>query len=142
MSSFVIESKLNIFVLLHYIVTFNFYFVIYYIFIHSICICFNRIDWLNSFTSFELKAILCISSVKILWFSLLNLCCVFNISLPYFKNSFWISSRLTTSNSFFSKWFISLSIWAASKQSLQSWNLNSSFFDKLSVPFDVLTSSL
>ena len=38
-------------------------------------------------TSFELKAILSISSVKTLCFSLLNLCCVFNIDLLFSINS-------------------------------------------------------
>ena len=37
-------------------------------------------------SSFELKVILLISSVKSSWLSLLNLCCVFNISL-FFTNS-------------------------------------------------------
>ena len=36
---------------------------------------------------FELKAILSISSVKPLCFSLLNLCCVFNIILFFFMTS-------------------------------------------------------
>ena len=38
-------------------------------------------------SSFELKAVLLISSVKILCLSLLNLCCVFNIDLLLFMNS-------------------------------------------------------
>ena len=50
-------------------------------------------------SSFELKAILLISSVKTLSLSLLNLCCVFNFSL-LFINSFW-SSRSSTSILFF-----------------------------------------
>ena len=37
-------------------------------------------------SSFELKAILLISSVKTLCFSLLNLCCVFNIDLLFLMN--------------------------------------------------------
>ena len=37
--------------------------------------------------SFELKAILLISSVKTLCLSLLNLCCIFNIDLYFFTNS-------------------------------------------------------
>ena len=44
-------------------------------------------------SSFELKAILLISSVKTLCLSLLNLCCVFNISL-FFTNTFLSSLRL------------------------------------------------
>ena len=38
-------------------------------------------------SSFELKAILLISSVKTLHLSLLNLCCVFNIDLLFLMNS-------------------------------------------------------
>ena len=38
-------------------------------------------------SSFELKAILLISSVKTLCLSLLNLCCVFDINLMFFMNS-------------------------------------------------------
>ena len=40
-------------------------------------------------SSFELKAILLISSVKTLHLSLLNLCCVFNIDLLFLMNSLW-----------------------------------------------------
>ena len=36
-------------------------------------------------SSFELKAILLTSSVKILCFSLLNMCCLFNISLFFYE---------------------------------------------------------
>ena len=39
---------------------------------------------LSPLSPFELKAILLISSVKTVCFSLLNLCCVFNISLLFF----------------------------------------------------------
>ena len=42
-------------------------------------------------SSFELKAILLVSSVKPLRLPLLNLCCVFNIDLPFFINSLWFS---------------------------------------------------
>ena len=38
---------------------------------------------------------------KILCFSLLNLCCIFNISLLFFMSSFWSSLRLSTSVLFF-----------------------------------------
>ena len=41
-------------------------------------------------SSFELKAILLVSSVKILCLSLLNLCCVFNINLLFFYEFFMI----------------------------------------------------
>ena len=40
---------------------------------------------------FELKGILLISSVKTLCFSLLNLCCIFNINLLLFIISLWFS---------------------------------------------------
>ena len=40
----------------------------------------------NFLSSFELKAILLISSVKTLCFSLLNLFCIFNIDLLFFIN--------------------------------------------------------
>ena len=66
---------------------------------------------------FQLKEILLISSLKRLCLSLLNLCCVFNISLLFF-NSFWSSLRISILNFFFSKYFIFLSISAASKQFL------------------------
>ena len=39
-------------------------------------------------SSFELKGILLISTVKTLCLSLLDLCCVFNISSLFFTNSF------------------------------------------------------
>ena len=44
-------------------------------------------------SSFELKAVLLISSVKTLCLSFLNLCCVFNINILFFyinKNSLFI----------------------------------------------------
>ena len=50
-------------------------------------------------SSFELKAILLISLIKTLCLSLLNLCCVFNITFLFFV----ISLRLSTSIPFFSK---------------------------------------
>ena len=87
MCSFVTPWKLIIFVWFYYIVIFNFFFFPYLILTRSICICFYRINSLHSLSdcnllsSFELKAILLISSVKTLCFSLLNLYCVFNINL-------------------------------------------------------------
>ena len=42
------------------------------------------------FSSFELKSILLISSAETLWLSLLNLCCVFNITLLFFYEFFMI----------------------------------------------------
>ena len=70
-------------------------------------------------SSFELKAILIISSVKTLFFSLLNLCCVFRVILIFFMNSFWSSLILSTSILFFSKWFILFSYSRKQPQSLQ-----------------------
>ena len=52
-------------------------------------------------SSFELKAILLISSVKTLCLSLLNLCCICNISSLFFVNSV----RLSMSILFFSNFF-------------------------------------
>ena len=67
---------------------------------------------------FELKAILLISSVKRLCFSLLSLCCVFNIIFWFFMNSFWSSLRLSISILFCSKWCILFSVGAVSTQFL------------------------
>ena len=54
-------------------------------------------------SSFELEAILSISSVKSLCFSLLNLCCVFSISLFFYEFCmiFFKTVRLYTSILFF-----------------------------------------
>ena len=90
-SYFLLQSKLNVFVLCYYIVTFNF-------FLHTrsllIPCTYVSIDYVIKsidciiLSSFELKAILLISSVKALCLSLPNLCCVFNISLLFSMNSF------------------------------------------------------
>ena len=93
-------------------------------------------------SSLELKAILLISSVRALCFTLLNLCFFLNISLLFFMNSFWSSLRISTSISYFSKWFILLSIWDASKQFLQTWNLSFLFMAHFFVPFAFLSLSL
>ena len=45
-------------------------------------------------SSFELKGIMSVSSVKTLCLSLLNLCCVFNISLLFFMNSLGLSTPI------------------------------------------------
>ena len=87
--------------------------------------------------SFVLKAILLIASVKRLRLSLLNLCCVFSIFL-FFTNSL----RLSTLNFFFSKYFNFLSILAAFKQFLSSWNLSFLFMTHVFVPFAFLFSSM
>ena len=65
----------------------------------------------------ELKAILWISSVKILCLSLWNLCCIFNIAL-LFVNSLWFSLILSASILLFFGQFKLFSIWVASKQFL------------------------
>ena len=44
--------------------------------------------------SFELKAILLVSSVKTLCLSVLNLCCVFDIDLLFLMNSLWFFTIL------------------------------------------------
>ena len=88
-------------------------------------------------SSFKLKAILLISSVKTLCVFLLNICSVFNITLLLFMNSL----RLSTSILFFSKSFVLFSIWAASKQFLCSWNLRF-FMTQVFVLFAFSSSSL
>ena len=55
--------------------------------------------------SFQLKGVLLISSVKIFWLSLLNLRCVFNINLLFFRNSLWSFLLLSMSIWFFSIWY-------------------------------------
>ena len=52
-------------------------------------------------SSFELKAILLVSSVKTLCLSLLNLCCIFNIDLLFFIISLLFSLLLSMSVLFF-----------------------------------------
>ena len=58
-------------------------------------------------SSFELNAILLISSVKTLCLSLLNLCCVFNIDLLFLMNFYHFLKVYLCS--FFSRYFILLS---------------------------------
>ena len=66
------------------------------------CVSIESIDHIL-LSSFELKAILLISSVKTLCLSLLNLCCAFNISLLFFMDSFLSYLRRSTSIFFFLK---------------------------------------
>ena len=73
-------------------------------------------------STFELKAILLVSSVKILCFPLLNLCCVLNISL-FFMNCLWSSLRLSTPFLFFPKRFILFSSWASSLLFFPKWSI-------------------
>ena len=84
------------------IIAFIFFFVAYYVFAYSICICFCWINWLHFLSLLEIKAILLISSV-ITCLSLINFCYVFNVILLFFTNSFRSSLKLPTSNLFFSK---------------------------------------
>ena len=65
-------------------------------------------------SSFEIKTILLISSVKTLCLLFLNLCCVFNITLLFFTNSL----RQSTSMLFFSRGFILFSVSAVYNQFL------------------------
>ena len=74
-------------------------------------------------SSFELKAILFSFSVKTLYFSLLNLCCVFSFDLLIFMNSLWLYLALSVLTSFFSSWFILFSRWVDFRQCLWDWNL-------------------
>ena len=101
-------------------------------------------------SSFQLKAVLLINSVKTLCVSLLNLCCYFNLIFStnsfskalrlstliftvfskkfFIKKSFWCPVRQSTLILiFFSKHFILLSSQTAFKQSLWSWNLSFQF---------------
>ena len=57
-------------------------------------------------SSFELKAILLISLVKILCFSLLNHFCAFNINVFFLINSLKSLLRTFELISLFSRWFI------------------------------------
>ena len=95
MSSSLIWPKLNIFVLFYYIVTSNFFFsFLHFLHIRSLLVllAYISIEPIGCIllSSFELKAILLISSVKTLCFSILNLCCVFVISLVFFYEFFLI----------------------------------------------------
>ena len=71
--------KVKIFVLFYYIVRFNF---LKSLFIPYAYVSIESTDCIL-LSSLELKPILLISSVKTLCLSLLNLCCVFNISLLF-----------------------------------------------------------
>ena len=90
---------------------------------------FLLIDF-NILLSFEIKAILLISSVKTC-FSPINLCCVFNISLLFFMNSLKSSLRRFTSILCFPRWFLLFSIWAGSKTVFGIFEFNFTFYDTL-----------
>ena len=87
-------------------------------------------------SSFELKAILVISSVKTLWFSLINLCFVFDIC--FFMNSFLYFLRLSSISFFFEITYL-LSSRVASKLFLLFSNL-SFYMTHFFVPFPFLSS--
>ena len=105
MFSFVTSSRLNIFCnvllycycLLHLISSFSLN--------RSLLIPFAyvSVEWIDCFilSLFELKAILTIFSIKTLCFSLLNLCCVFNINWLFFTNSLSSFLRLSLPILFF-----------------------------------------
>ena len=65
----------------------------------------QSIDWIL-LSLLALIAILLTSSVNTLCFSLLNLCCDFNIYLSLFMSSLWFPLELYTSFLLFSSWFI------------------------------------
>ena len=74
----------------YYIVKFNLFFFTYQIYIRSLCfyvllIAYVFIESIDCIllSSFELRAILLIFSVKSLYLSLLSLCCVFNINFLF-----------------------------------------------------------
>ena len=98
-----VNHFLNRFIILLHLISLllltRFLFVLYaYISIESIvCILLS---------SFGLKAILLISSVKTLSLSLLNNCCVFNIDLLFFYKLFMVFFMLSMSMLFFSRRFI------------------------------------
>ena len=94
-----------------------------------------------SLSSLGLKAILLISSVRVLCFSLFNFSCAFNINLLLFMKFFWSSWRLSTLILFFSVRFILFSIRATSKQFLQSSNLRFGFITLFFLPSVFFLSS-
>ena len=90
-----------IFELLYYIFTFNLLFFTYWICAYSVCIYFFWIYWFYSFIMLALNGILLNSSVNALCFSLLNLCCAFNINLCFFYEFFKIFSKIICSKFIF-----------------------------------------
>ena len=100
-SPFAKSSKLIIFVLFYYIVPFNLFYIPEICLFHThMHVSTESIDCIL-LSSFELKAMLLISSVNTLCFLLLNLCCVFNISLLFFMNCLLFSQKLFTLIDFF-----------------------------------------
>ena len=89
---------------------------------------------------FELENMVLISGVKSLYFSLLNLCYVFNINLLFLMNSLWSSLILSVSALMFSRWFIIFSSWVASKQLLTFANLSFLFMTHFFLSYPFLSS--
>ena len=119
--SFVTSSKLIIFciviILLHLI--FSFLLAISLLVLYTY-VSIISIDCIL-LSSFELKTTLLISSVKTLYLSLLNLCCVFNIGLFFLW--IFITFSETMLVLLFARWFILFSSGVASKQLLWFSNL-------------------
>ena len=111
-------SILFFYVFFYNIIKVNYFLYCFIIFLHLIssfscttsslvaygCVSIESIDCIL-LSSFKLKAIVLISSVKALCLSL-SLCCVFNIDLLFFMNSLRFFLRLSMLILFFSKWFI------------------------------------
>ena len=88
---FITSSKLIIFVSFYYIVTFNHFFSLTRpLLVPYAHVSIESIDCIL-LSSFELRAIVLISSAKILCLSLLNICHVFNINLSFFYEFFIFS---------------------------------------------------
>ena len=99
----------------------------------------KSIEWIL-LSSFELKGIFLISSVKTLCLSLLNICCVFNINLLFLMNTLWYFLILSISVLWFSRWLMLFSSWVAYKKLLLISNLSFLFMTHVFVPFAFLSS--
>ena len=109
MFSFCNIIKVNHF--LHCIVVFMFFLHIWSLLVPYADVSTKSADFIL-LSSFEIKAILLISSVKTLCLSLLNLCWVFNINFLFFMNSMWRSLRISVLT-LFCGWFCFILIWVA-----------------------------
>ena len=134
MSSFVMSSKLNIFVLFYYLLQLNSFFL------HSryliSCLLCTYVFIVSTdcilLTSFEVKAVLLISSLKTC-ISFLTFCCVFNISSIFFMNSFLSSLRLHQFHFFLNGLFyFQFELLLYSFYNLE---IKFSFYDSLFAPF-------
>ena len=94
------------------------------------------------FSSFKLKAILVISSLKTLCFSLLNLCFVFRISIFFYEFLVIFFKTMYANFIFLYKWLFLSWSWIASKHSSLFWNLSFRFMTHFFVLFTFLSSSL